>query len=601
MERSNILKWLLIALALLLFVTYGREAIFGKAEQAQQPNLVTDVTAPSDRSPEDSCTIEGEGFVAELSSRGGALRHFRLTRDKYFDTTAAEKGQREPVDLVTTSLEPRLPLRTRLRLPGEGAQQVAYDDLDWTLAPKDGKACVFKHEDKGQGVELTKVVSATERPYELSVELTVKNAASEPRKHRLSFELSSWRTQEETQGGFFKPMPEWHTEVVAATGAKLERYTAAEFEPGDFKDEQFTAEHWRRPPGDARFVAVSSSYFTQLAIPQEGPAAPNAEALVEEPSPLWPSGHGAYWKKLADARRPIQKDPSYGHIYRARLAYPELELAPQGTATYKVLTYTGPKERDLLAALAHGTSEVINLGWFSPIAKVLISYLYVLYRTVGSWGWAIVLLTITVRILLFPLSLQQIKSAAAMRKLKPEMDALNERYKDDPTQRAVALQELWRKNKVANPLVGCFPVLLQMPVWFALYTALQTAVELYHTPFGPLIRDLASRDPYFVIPVVLGGSSFFQQKLMPPQGDPAQQKMMLYMLPAIFTAMMLFLPAGLGVYMLTNTWLGIGQQVLVERWLKARDQGGIEVREKESGGDAKSAPALGKGKARVRG
>jgi YidC/Oxa1 family membrane protein insertase len=600
MERSNIIKYVFIALAALLFLTYGKEALFGKSEQAQQPNLVTDVTAPSDRAPEDACTLHGEGFVAELSSRGGALRHFQLTRDKYFDTAAAEKGERRPLDLVTTSLEPRLPLRTRLRLPGEGgAQQVPYDDLDWKLARQDDKACVFEH--KGPDIELTKTISATGKPYELAVELYVKNTASEPRKHRLSFELSSWRTQEETQGGFFKPMPEWHTEVVAAAGEKLDRFTTGEFEPGDFKDEQFTAERWRRTPGDARFVAVSSSYFAQLAIPEQGPAAPHAETLVEEPSPLWPSGHGAYWKKLVDARQPIQRDPSYGHIYRARLAYPEQELGPQAATTYKILTYTGPKERDLLAALGHGSNDVINLGWFAPIAKVLISYLYVLHGAVGSWGWAIVLLTITVRTLLFPLSLQQIKSAAAMRKLKPEMDALNERYKDDPTQRAVALQELWRKNKVANPLVGCFPVLLQMPVWFALYTALQTAVELYHTPFGPLIRDLASRDPYFVIPVVLGGSSFFQQKLMPPQGDPAQQKMMLYMLPAIFTAMMLFLPAGLGVYMLTNTWLGIGQQVLVERWLKAREQGGIEVREKDPGGDAKSAPALGKGKARVRG
>jgi YidC/Oxa1 family membrane protein insertase len=176
------------------------------------------------------------------------------------------------------------------------------------------------------------------------------------------------------------------------------------------------------------------------------------------------------------------------------------------------------------------------------------------------------------------------------------------------------MQELWRKNKVANPVVGCFPMLLQMPVWFALYTALQTAVELYHTPFGPVIPDLSAPGKYFIIPIVLGGSSFIQQKLMPPQGDPAQQKMMLYLMPGIFTAMMLFLPAGLGVYMLTNTWLGIGQQLLVERYLKAKNEraGGIQVREvasaepqsamkKTPGDDDKSAPALGKGKARVRG
>jgi YidC/Oxa1 family membrane protein insertase len=151
-------------------------------------------------------------------------------------------------------------------------------------------------------------------------------------------------------------------------------------------------------------------------------------------------------------------------------------------------------------------------------------------------------------------------------------------------------------------------VLLQMPVWFALYQTLQTAVELYHVPFlsARIIPDLSERGEYFVIPAILGASSFFQQKLMPPQGDPMQQKMMQYMLPGIFIVMMLYLPAGLGVYMLTNTWLGIAQQVAVERYLQGKTQGPatIEVREKptkSSGDEAKSTPALGKGKARVRG
>jgi YidC/Oxa1 family membrane protein insertase len=227
---------------------------------------------------------------------------------------------------------------------------------------------------------------------------------------------------------------------------------------------------------------------------------------------------------------------------------------------------------------------------------------------VGSWGWAIALMTITVRTLLFPLSISQIKSSAAMRRLKPEMDDLNARYKDDPAQRGLALQELWRKHGVTNPVLGCIPVLLQMPVWFALYQALQTAVELYHVPFlsARIIPDLSDKGEYFVIPAILGASSFFQQKLMPPQGDPMQQKMMQYMLPGIFVVMMLYLPAGLGVYMLTNTWLGIAQQVAVERYLSRKTQGsaGIEVREKpekSSGDETKSAPALGKGKARVRG
>src|SRR5262249_10547204 len=252
------------------------------------------------------------------------------------------------------------------------------------------------------------------------------------------------------------------------------------------------------------------------------------------------------------------------------------------------------------------------LGWFSPIAKILVSYLRVLYRFVGSWGWAICLLTLSVRLLLLPLTLSQVKTSIAMRRLKPEMDALNAKYKDDATQRGLALQELWRKNNVQNPILGCFPVLLQMPVWFALYRALQTAVELYHTPFGPFIPDLSAPGKYFIIPIVLGASSFLQQKIMPPQGDPAQQKMMMYLVPGMFTAMMLFLPAGLGVYMLTSTWLGIAQQLVMERYLRSKSGPGpatIEVRDKTppSGGDkkarsgAKAPPLLGKERARVRG
>ncbi|WP_050436215.1 membrane protein insertase YidC [Chondromyces crocatus] len=584
MERSNLLKWLFIGLAVLLFIQFGPK-LFGEEQVERQPlgSLRDDTQAP-ERAAEEMCVIEGEGFKAELSSRGGSLRHFWLTLPKY--QIVKEQDQKLPLDLVSTTLESRSPLRTDLRLLADAPQQqVEFHDLDWKLAAQDGKSCTFTHADANS--DLTKVVAATGKSYELEVTLSVKNLSAEKRKHRLTVEQTAYHTQSETTGSFLQPTTEWATETIASTNERTDRQLPTDFEPKDFEDKEFTSEKWRRTPGDAQFAAVSSSYFSKIVIPIEGPR-PAAETQIEE---IWDSRK---YRKQAS-------DPNHGYVYRARLAYPETEIEPQGTTTYKLVAYAGPKERELLGTLGHNTTEVINLGWFSPIAKVLVSYLYVLHRAVGSWGWAIVLLTMTVRMLLFPLSLQQIKSAAAMRKLKPEMDSLNEKYKDDAAQRAVALQELWRKNKVANPLVGCFPLLLQMPVWFALYTALQTAVELYHTPFGPFIRDLASRDPYFVIPVVLGASSFIQQKLMPPQGDPAQQKMMLYMMPAVFTAMMLFLPAGLGVYMLTNTWLGIGQQVLVERYLKGRDGGGIEVREKSSGDDGKSAPALGKGKARVRG
>jgi YidC/Oxa1 family membrane protein insertase len=193
------------------------------------------------------------------------------------------------------------------------------------------------------------------------------------------------------------------------------------------------------------------------------------------------------------------------------------------------------------------------------------------------------------------------------------MDAINKKYKDDMTQRGVATQELFRRHGMSqfSFATGCLPMLLQLPVWWALYTALQTAVELYHTPFL-WFTDLSAPDQLFrigatafgPIPFVLGATSFLQQKMMPAQGsDPQQQKMMLYMMPGIFTVMMLFLPSGLGVYMLTSSLVSIGQQFVVERYLKGRAEsggtgGGIIVKVK---GDGDEPPALGKGKARVRG
>jgi len=145
-----------------------------------------------------------------------------------------------------------------------------------------------------------------------------------------------------------------------------------------------------------------------------------------------------------------------------------------------------------------------------------------------------------------------------------------------------------------NPFGGCLPVLVQMPVWWALYTVLQTAVELYHTPFL-YFPDLSAPDPYFVLPVVIGGMSFVQQKLMPQQADLAQQKMMLYFMPALFTVMMLFLPSGLGIYMLTNSVLGIVQQQAVERFAPRGPD--IEVRDRDDkSGKAKGADKSDSGK-----
>ena len=268
----------------------------------------------------------------------------------------------------------------------------------------------------------------------------------------------------------------------------------------------------------------------------------------------------------------------------------------------------------MLAAAAGGTprlQDLINLGTFSIVAKVLVQIITWIHAhiTLGNWGLAIIVLTLGLRIGLFPLTWKQIKSAIAMRKLKPEIDALNAKFKEDPQAKNVAMMELWRKHKV-NPLGGCLPALVQMPIWFALYATLQTAVEFYHTKFL-WFADLSAPDPFFVLPIVLGAAMIVQQRITPQQGmDPMQQKMMNWLMPGIFTVMMLFLPAALGVYMLTNSLLGITQQVVTQRLFPNIGSSGggkaiVVTADKKSDSKqnknegAATAAALRKGKARV--
>ena len=621
MERGNLGKWLLLAAGVALFMMFGYPKLFGSGGPDRQP-LGPAYTAPANRAEEQHCSLNGNRFTADLTTRGAALRSLRMTDAKYAEHVDKPNTR---IDLVTHDLmDSRLPLRTDLRVPGDSAtQQVPFDELDWTLAAHDDTSCTFVYKDDAS--EITKRVSLTGRPFELDVSVTVKNLAAEPRKHRLTVEQSAWRTKAESSGKLGR-LPEWDTEVALHTKAGTEHHRADDFAPKNFtkdkgkKDNKFTDEAWLRMPGDGVWAATSSSYFSNTVIHVDGPT-PFSEGLVEDG-----------WNV---ARYPNKDDdPNFGHVFRSRLAYPEKELAQGESATYEALAFMGPKERDVVAGIGgpkagdtvYKTTDLINMSVFlfgnmftSTLGKVVINYVYWLQRMLGSWGLAIIFITITVKLLVFPLSLTGLKNSVAMRRIRPQLEEINKKYKDDMMERNVATQELMRREKVGSPMLGCLPALLQMPIWLTLYAALRTSVELYHTSFGPLIPDLSEPGLYYVIPVVLGGSAFLQQKLMQasmPQADPTQAKMMLFMMPAIYTVMNVFMPAGLGVYMLTNTWLGIGQQALMERYIqkKLREEkaGDISVRvvdKDDASGDKKKLKAANeavmgpsaKGKARARG
>jgi YidC/Oxa1 family membrane protein insertase len=349
-----------------------------------------------------------------------------------------------------------------------------------------------------------------------------------------------------------------HVECVHQDGTTT-RQRPEDFTADAFKSFPRTALNrgdWAEGPVDPALGAVSNAYFSQALVPLSGAAKPICQLQIEE---RW------NFEKYSSPKA----DPDAGSVYRARLAYPRRDLKPGETDKIRLLAYTGPKERTTLEAAAggnHSVVELIDLGFFSAIAKILVAFLLKVHSVIPNWGVAIIVLTITARTLLFPLTLPSIKSMIKMRELKPEMDALNEKFKDDAQAKGLAQMELWRKHNV-NPLKGCLPQLASMPVWFALYTTLQTAVELFNIPFL-WFPDLSEKDPLYILPFVIGATSFVQQRMMPLQGDPAQQKMMLYFMPAMFVVMMLFLPSGLGVYMFTNGLLGIVQQQAVERHAK---------------------------------
>ena len=228
--------------------------------------------------------------------------------------------------------------------------------------------------------------------------------------------------------------------------------------------------------------------------------------------------------------------------------------------------FVGPKDIDILKSQGNSLEQSLDLGWFSAIAKPLLYSLKFFYRYVGNYGIAIIIITIILKVLFFPLTHKSYKSMKDMQKIQPKMTALKEKYKNDRDGMNKAVMELYRENKV-NPLGGCLPMIVQIPVFFALYKALMFSIELRHAPFFLWITDLSDKDPYYVTPVIMGVTMFIQQKMTPSQMDPVQQKMMLA-LPVVFTFMFLGFPSGLVLYWLVNNILTIGQQMYINKLVK---------------------------------
>ena len=242
---------------------------------------------------------------------------------------------------------------------------------------------------------------------------------------------------------------------------------------------------------------------------------------------------------------------------------PAQTVGAGGSVSIENLLYAGPKNQKVLADLSPHLDLVVDYGWLWWLAQPLFWLLTLIQSIVINWGVAIIILTLLVKLVFFPLSAAGYKSMARMRKVQPRMLAIREEYANDNAKQSQAMMELYKKEKI-NPLGGCFPILVQMPVFLALYWVLMESVELRQAPFALWIHDLSAMDPFFVLPLLMGGSMYFMQKLNPAPPDPMQAKIMQWM-PIVFTFFFLWFPAGLVLYWVCNNLLSMAQQYIINR------------------------------------
>ena len=311
--------------------------------------------------------------------------------------------------------------------------------------------------------------------------------------------------------------------------------------------------------GQVSFVGVQTNYFLSAMVPSgDTPASCHIAAVVH----------------------PMRDEADQWGRVEAELRFAETELEPGKSEIFKIKNYLGPKRYRQIQAVGHHLEESVDFGFFWPICQILLSILFFFQSFVVNWGVSIILLTVVVKVALMPLTHKSFQSAEKMKALKPEIDKINEKFKDDPQAKQRETMATYKQNKV-NPLGGCIPSLLQMPIWIALFSTLRASPELYRAPFFGWIHDLSNPDPYFITPVLMGAMMFLQQRFTPMTGDSAQAKMMLYFMPIMFTAMMLFLPSGLTLYILVNTVLSIGHQMIIHRRSQSKAESQKEERGKE--------------------
>jgi YidC/Oxa1 family membrane protein insertase len=387
------------------------------------------------------------------------------------------------------------------------------------------------------GVKLTKTFTFKKGDYVVDVQHTVTNASAAPIAPQLYLQLKHDGTQPPSSGfmsagGFIAPsMYTSESKYKKYEFKKIEKDAETQKEnPG----KPFTPDHVTK--ANDGWVAIAQHFFVSAFVPQD-----------KLPRDIFTKKEGE-------------------NLYSIGVVQPLGTLAPGASVTNNAKLYSGPQNTEALKQVTEGLDLVKDYGWLAIVARPMWAAMDAIHSVVGNWGWTIIAFTIAIKLLFFPLSAASFRSMAKMKTVTPKMTAIRERYKGDPQKMNQAMMELYKTEKI-NPLGGCLPILVQMPVFIALYWVLNASVEMRGAPWALWITDLTQHDPWAILPVLYAISMYITTRLNPQPADPVQAKMMMFM-PIAFSVMFFFFPSGLVLYWVVNNLLSIAQQWVITKKLE---------------------------------
>jgi len=498
----------------------GTTGVPAAGQQGAVPGAVPGQPAAPAPVRAERITVTTDVIKAEIDTAGGVIRHLELLKyPDHFDKTKNQvlfDVSGNNTYLGQTGLIGSTPAGV---LPNHNTVFVARPGVR-TL--DNGNAVQVVLDAEQGGVKLTKTLTFKRGDYVIDVRHDVTNLTAAPVQPSLYLQLQH-DGNKPPGGSWF--MPSFPNSPIVWTPE--EKYKKLSFE----NIEKGKAEHATKANGG--WVAVSQHFFVSAFIPTE-----NAPRDI-------------FTKKIAT------------NLYAIGTVQPLGTVAPGATVSNTARLYSGPQDEKKLEKITPGLELVKDYGMFAIIAKPLFWIIDQIHQLLGNWGWTIIAFTILIKLAFFPLSAAGYRSMAKMRVVTPKMQAIRERYKADPAKMQQATMELYKTEKI-NPLGGCLPILVQMPVFLALYYVLQASVEMRGAPWVGWIHDLTQPDPFYILPVLYAISMFVTARLNPQPADPMQAKMMMFM-PLAFSVMFVFFPSGLVLYWVVNNLVSIAQQWVITK------------------------------------